>query len=169
MTTAGLTREARRATLNRFRSSEHNARMLYTPDKSPALIVAADASRARLLLAATGTAEVNELDDLNNPQAHLHEGDLIDDSPGRRNAAQAGASMKRHRIEEFAALVCRRVEKCLEENCAKRVYIIAEPEFLGLLRRQARPRLARSFAGEVAKSMTSASATEIRAALPARL
>ena len=177
MATVGITREARRATLTRFRSNEGSERPLRTPEKIPTLIVAADAARARLLIADPESKGLRELDELLNPEARLHEGDLVADSAGRRNHASTsgghpapgGGSMKRHHIEDFAARVCKRIELCLEENCARRVYIIAEPEFLGLLRRQARPRLARSFAGEVARSLASASLAEIRAALPIRL
>ncbi|HVT35446.1 MAG TPA: host attachment protein [Nevskiaceae bacterium] len=177
MVSTSLDREARRATLLRFRQHDDKARPQNATARAPTLVVAADASRARLLIALPGEPGLREVDDLLNPEARLHEGDLVADGPGRRNnsstsggySALGGGSMKRHRIEEFASLVCKRVERCLEDNLARRVYLVAQPEFLGLLRKQARPRLVRSFAGEVAKALTGAAPAEIRAVLPARL
>lgn len=142
----------------------------------PALVVAADASRARLFSARHPAAALEEVGDLVNPLARLHEGDIVEDSGGRRGtrptqakrSALGGQTGKRHRIEEFAATVCELAARSARATRAERLYLVAEPEFLGILRRRlARPLLKR-VAGSVAKSVT-AQPARIRAALPARL
>jgi protein required for attachment to host cells len=143
----------------------------------PALVIAADSVRARLFRAATPVAELEEVADLANPEARAHEGDLVEDSAGRRGrgptqakrSAFGGETAKRHRAEEFAASVCERAARGLRESRAARLYVVAEPEFLGLLRQRMSRALRHRVAGEVAKSVTRQPAGRIRAALPARL
>lgn len=147
-----------------------------TLDRSAAIVVAADAARARLFTVGLN-AELEELADLDNEAARMHDGDLADDAGGRRGhrPTQAGASryggesMKEHRIEEFAAAVCERAARALREEHAERLYLVADPGFLGLMRQRMDDRLRKCVAGEVDKSLATRPPTEIRAVLPARL
>jgi protein required for attachment to host cells len=142
-----------------------------------ALVIAADSARARLFRADTPDAPLQEVDTLLNPEARLHEHDLVEDSAGRRGArptqakrsAFGGETAKRHRAEDFAASVCQRAARTLRETGAERLYLVAEPEFLGLLRQRMDRALERRVAGAVAKSVTGKPAGRIRAALPGRL
>lgn len=142
-----------------------------------ALVIAADSVRARLFHAGTPDAPLREIDALLNPESRLHEHDLVDDAGGRRGArptqakrsAFGGDTAKRHRAEEFAASVCARAAADLRETRARRLYLVAEPEFLGLLRQRMPAALRRRVAGAVAKSITGKPAGRIRAALPERL
>jgi protein required for attachment to host cells len=141
------------------------------------LVIAADAARARILAAVTPDAPLRDYASLANPEARLHEGDLVADSSGRRNhrptegghSAFGGGSMKQHRIEEFAASVCEGVEAALRDTQAERLYLVAEPAFLGLLRQRMDGQLQRRLAGTIPKSLASESPERIRAALPSRL
>jgi protein required for attachment to host cells len=143
----------------------------------PAVVVAADSARARVFRAGTPDAPLEEVDALLNPEARLHEGDLVEDSAGRRGtrptqakrSALGGETAKRHRAEEFAALVCDRVARQLRAARAGRLYLVAEPEFLGLLRRRFGRSVLRQVAGAVAKSVADQPPGRIRAVLPARL
>jgi protein required for attachment to host cells len=142
-----------------------------------ALVVAADSARARLFRASSPTGPLRELETLTNAEARLHERDLVSGPAGRSrgNTMQAGfsafggGSMKRHRVEEFAAEVCGRIAAVLRKAGAPRLYIIAEPEFLGLLRLRLDDPTKRRIAGELPKSLASKSPEEIRKALPRRL
>jgi len=141
------------------------------------LVVAADSVRARLFAAATPTAPLQEIGDLSNPEGRLHEGDLVEDATGRRgtrptqakHSAFGGQSAKRHRAEEFAAKVCELAAGALRDNGAERLYIVAEPEFLGILRQRMDRSVQRCVAGEVAKSLATRTVDEIRAVLPSTL
>lgn len=143
----------------------------------PAVVVAADSARARLFRAGTPDAPLEEVDALVNPEARLHEHDIVEDSAGRRGtrptqakrSALGGETAKRHRAEEFAAAVCEHATHQLRAARADRLYLVAEPEFLGLLRRILDRSVARQIAGSVAKSVTSKPPSRIRAALPSRL
>lgn len=142
-----------------------------------ALVIAADSVRARLFHAGTPDAPLREIEALVNPEARLHEHDLVEDSAGRRGtrstqakrSAFGGETAKRHRAEEFAAAVCERAAHDLRETHARRLYLVAEPEFLGLLRQRMPAALKRRVAGSVAKSVTGKPAGRIRATLPERL
>jgi protein required for attachment to host cells len=145
--------------------------------QGPAVVIAADPARARLFVAGAPDAPLEEFADLANPQARLHEGDLVEDSAGRRGtrptqakrSAFGGQSARRHRTEEFAKAVCARAARGLRESRAARLYLVAEPEFLGLLRRRLARPLRKRVAGTVAKSVTGKPAGRIRATLPSRL
>lgn len=146
-----------------------------TPGAS--VVVVADSARARLFAANTPTSPLQELADLSNPEARLHEHDLVEDSAGRRGtrptqakrSAFGGETAKRHRAEEFAAKVCDRAGSALREQRAQRLYLVAEPEFLGLLRMRMDRSVQRCVAGELAKSLAGRAPEEIRAALPRAL
>jgi len=142
-----------------------------------ALVLTADAARARILAAVTPDSPLREYADLSNAEARLQERELVSSPTGRRNhqptqgghSAYGGGSMKRHRIEEFAASVCEGLQSALSATGAQRVYIVADPDFLGLLRQRMKPGLGRHVAGEYAKSLATETPERIRAALPARL
>ena len=140
----------------------------------PAVVVAADSARARVFRADSPTAPLREVAALVNPAARMHEHDLVEDSAGRRGTrpTQAkrskfgGETAKRHRAEEFAAEVCATARRRVR---GARLYLVAEPEFLGLLRKRMDRALARHVAGSIAKSVTAQPVGRIRAALPTRL
>lgn len=142
-----------------------------------ALVVAADSARARLFHADTPDAPLREIDALLNPDSRLHEHDLVEDTAGRRGtrptqakrSAFGGQTAKRHRAETFALEVCEHVARDLRQTRARRIYLVAEPEFLGLLRQRMPAALKRRVAGAVAKSVTGKPAGRIRATLPDRL
>lgn len=142
-----------------------------------ALVVAADSARARLFQAREPAAPLQEVAGLVNPEARLHEGDLVEDSAARRGtrptqakrSAHGGESARDHRAEDFAAAICEHAARELRERRADRLYLVADPEFLGLLRKRMDTSLSRRVAGTVAKSIAGKPPSDIRAALPSRL
>ncbi|HZP12169.1 MAG TPA: host attachment protein [Nevskiaceae bacterium] len=148
------------------------------------VVLVADSARARLFDAPTPTAALHEIEDLSNPVARLHEGDLVADRAGVKHGRSAqvhggsmtagadaygGGGMRDHRVEEFAKSVCERLADTVRRTDAERVYIVAEPQFLGLLRARMDAPLRRRVAGEIAKSIAGKPPDEIRRALPPRL
>ena len=141
------------------------------------VVLVADSARARLFDASTPTAPLHELEHLDNPVARQHEGDLVADGAGVRNGASmnagfdayGGSGMRDHRVEEFAKSVCERLADAVRRTDAERVYIVAEPQFLGLLRARMDAPLRKRVAGEIAKSIAGKAPDEIRRALPSRL
>lgn len=141
------------------------------------VVLVADSARARLFDATSPTAPLHELEDLSNPPARLHEGDLADEQDGVRHRGATiaaadqygGSGMRDHRVEEFAAEVCEHLAGAVKRTAADRVYIVAEPQFLGLLRARMDGPLRKRVAAEIARSLAGKAPEEIRRALPARL
>jgi protein required for attachment to host cells len=142
-----------------------------------ALVVVADSSRSRVFQADNPTAPLREREDLLNPEARLLEGELSADAGGRigrqvregGHSAFGGGTVKWHRAEEFAAAVSRRVEQALHQTGSQRLYLLAEPEFLGLLRQRMPSSLRQRISFALSRSLTRESASRIRAVLPSRL
>jgi len=143
----------------------------------PVVVAVADSARARLFEADGPNAPLREVESLSNAEARLHEGDLVADTAGRMrdrpfeagHSAFGGDSAKRHRAEDFAALACRSIARILRRSRARRLYLVAEPDFLGLLRQRMDPAVRRCVAGEVVKSIAGEPASRIRTVLPERL
>lgn len=146
-------------------------------ERETVVVAVADSAQARVFEAEAPAGALHELEALRNGDARKHEGDLVADGAGRlRNrpfeaghSAFGGDSAKRHRAEEFAGLACRHIEQAVRRSGAQRLYLVADPETLGLLRRRMDGSVRGRIAGEVVKSLAGEGAERIREALPARL
>jgi protein required for attachment to host cells len=142
-----------------------------------AIVAVGDSAQLRLFESAAPLAPLREIMTITNPDARLHEGDLVADRGGRKkhrpmqggHSAFGGDSVKRHRVEDFAETASRHIHDLLQRLGAARLYLVAEPGFLGLLRQRLDQGAQRLLAGEIAKSLTGRPIDEIRAALPQRL
>ncbi|HXG29767.1 MAG TPA: host attachment protein [Nevskiales bacterium] len=140
-------------------------------------IMAADAARARLFAAGPANSGLHELDTLVNPEARTPERKLTSDRPGRkanssgRGTHSFGERAKPHReaVDSFARRIGQRLRAARTVDRFDRIYLVAEPEVLGMIRRTLDERTRKCVVGEVSKSLTRRSAKTIRAALPARL
>jgi protein required for attachment to host cells len=146
-------------------------------DDAAVLVVVADAAHAHLYESRGAEADLAEVEALLNEESRKPERDLVSDGSGRRNhrptqgasSAYGGTSMREHFAERFAAAIGKRLESQLDDDPERRIYIVAGPQFLGLLRQRLPQRVLRHIAGEVPKSMVREKRSRIRAALPARL
>jgi protein required for attachment to host cells len=136
-------------------------------------VLAADNSRARFFTAEKARSPLQEIRDLFDPQARLHEGDLVTDRNGRdRNpSAQyhgvgSDRSARDDGAERFAQQVCAELDGARARGDFDKLYIVAAPAFLGLLRKHQTAPLRQLVAGEVDKNMASQPADAIRAQLP---
>jgi protein required for attachment to host cells len=124
-------------------------------------VVAADTSRARIFLSEKPASELQEIQTLTHPAARLHEGDLISDTtegePDEHKQAEA---------DRFAAHVCATLEAGRKSGQFERLYLVAAPNFLGMLRKHQSSALKQTLAGEVNKNLASHAPAEIRKQLP---
>ena len=140
-------------------------------------IVVADEGRARLFTAAGPNAELEELEGLENPAARQHDRDLVSDQSGRTANSATGRTTtlgpnerrKPHEAEAFADTIAERLKLARARGQLERIHIIAEPSFLGLLRKALDTQTARRVASTLDKGLTRHTPGEIRGALPPRL
>jgi protein required for attachment to host cells len=141
-------------------------------------IVVADCSRARIFTADKPAGPLNEIETLNNPGGRLHEGDLVSDRGGRDSNGRGGNGSgqthgystgneaKEEEANRFAAEVCQHLEKGRTANAFGKLYVIAAPTFLGLLRKHQSGSLKALLADEIAKDITTHTVDRIRGQLP---
>lgn len=139
----------------------------------PTWILVADASRARIFSAEKSLSPLTELRVLTSPEARLHEGDLVSDRGGRARAPGVGAhgfgvedAHKQDNAERFAAQVCHELEAARNAGEFRKLYVVAAPTFLGMLRRHQSSPLRQMVAGEVDKNLSTQDPVSIRKCLP---
>ena len=109
---------------------------------------------------------------LSNPEARLHEGDLVSDRGGRGGNGGAmhnystGNEAKQEAANRFAAEVCKHLEKGRNSHSFGKLYVMAAPHFLGLLRKHQSDALRGLVSDEIANDLTTQSPERIRAKLP---
>jgi protein required for attachment to host cells len=150
------------------------------PRRSPPLriwVVAADSAQARFFSAERANGGLSEFASLSNPVGRLRTGDLVSDRPGRvanaargsRTALEPHETAHEHAMGAFAKRLCRRLIRARQTRKVDRLYLVADPAFLGLLRRNLDAPTRRIVAGERNKDLSQHPAAEVRRVLPARL
>ncbi|HSQ08030.1 MAG TPA: host attachment protein [Chromatiaceae bacterium] len=136
-------------------------------------VLVADTYRARLFGAERPASPLTELRDLASPEARLHEGDLVTDKGGRdRNPMGGGHGLgadgghKHDVAERFAQQICDLLETARVAGQLSKLYVIAAPAFLGMLRRHQSHALKQLVVGEIDKSIAGQEPASIRKHLP---
>jgi protein required for attachment to host cells len=140
-------------------------------------ILAADSSRARIFSAEGNGSPLQEVVDLVHPEGRWHERDFASDEPGTgfdrvgqgQHAMGQRVSPKREEAQRFANEVCSRLDAGRQAGDFDRLYVIAAPSFLGMLRGSMTEPTRRLIAAEVDKNVATQRAEDIRAQLPERL
>jgi protein required for attachment to host cells len=139
----------------------------------PTWILVADASRARIFAAEKALSPLEEIRALTSPEGRLHEGDLVSDKGGRDRNPGVGAhgfnvedEHKQDNAERFAAQVCQELESARNAGEFRKLYVVAAPGFLGMLRRHQSSPLRQMVAGEVDKNLSTQDPASIRKCLP---
>ena len=123
-------------------------------------VLVADTSRARIFSAEKPASPLQEIRDLTHPEARLHEGDLVTDKVGNDQVhKQDGA-------DKFASQVCSELDAARGGGEFRKLYVVAAPAFLGLLRKHQSAPLKQMVAGEVDKNLSTQSPADIRKQLP---
>jgi protein required for attachment to host cells len=132
-------------------------------------IVAADASRARVLQVADPEKKLVEIEDLLNPEGRLQDREIASDAMGRwsgpdrpgGNSMQGGASPAEHAAELFAKRVGDYLEKARNDHRYERLCLVAPPKFLGTLRKTLGKEVQKLVADELPKDLSWLSAPEL--------
>ena len=122
-------------------------------------------------------APLRPLQQLVSPEARLREQDLTSDRPGRsfdsagagRHATEPSTRAGEQAAIRFANDIARHLKQGRIDGAFDRLIVVAEPHFLGLVRKAIDPNTAKMITLEVAKDVSKASAAEIRKHLPDRI
>ena len=139
-----------------------------------AWIVVADTTHARIFSAEKPTSELVEIRTLIHPEARLHEGDLTSDTPGRDHDGSTPRShdmghtsdAKEEEAIRFAEAISDAIESGRTAGQFNKLYVIAAPSFLGILRKHYSSATQQMIATEIDKNLTTHDLAEIRRQLP---
>jgi len=136
-------------------------------------VLVADNSRARFFAAEKATSPLLEVQDLTYPEARLHEGDLVTDKQGRDRNPGRGAhgvggdgAAKQEGADRFALMVCNELENARNNGTFRKLYVVAAPAFLGMLRKHQSAALKQLVVGEMDKNLATKDPATIRKQLP---
>ena len=137
-------------------------------------VVVADSSKARFLLAENGSGPLVDQSDYVHPESRLREQDLVSDGSGSESDSggfgkhSMGHENAAHRkqAEIFAHELCNEIDKLRRTSDLRRIYLVASPKFLGLLRASISKQCADLLAGEINRDLVTHSIEDIRAHLP---
>jgi len=137
-------------------------------------VLAGDTSCARVFATDRRNGDLEEQFDLVNPEARLHERELTSDLPGRtansatrtRHGYGGEDTKKHHATTRFAREISERLEKARIQGKWEKLYIVADPSFLGELRKCLDPDTAQRVTGEVDKNLARGTAADVRRVLP---
>lgn len=130
-------------------------------------VVVAEQSRARLFIRDRVRKVFRELEDLANPEARLHEQDLVSDRPGRsfdskgdnRHAMEMKTGPAKQVAIRFAKDICKRLEAMRSDY--EKLILVAPPQFLGLLRDNLPDTLKKEVVREIDKDLVRKDTREI--------
>lgn len=135
-------------------------------------VLVADNSRARIFSAEKAAGSLLEIRDLTHPEARLHAGDLVTDKSGRDQGPNGVHGMgseqarKTDGAEKFASEVCSELDAARASGDFHKLYVVAAPSFLGMLRKHQSSSLKQMVAGELDKNLSTRDPAAIRKHLP---
>jgi protein required for attachment to host cells len=140
-------------------------------------VLVADKSRARLFAANANDAGLAEIAAFVHEPGRAHGRELVTDKPARlqgkmphqRHAVEADTDPRRAEAERFARRLAQQLDDGRAKDAFDRLYLVAPPEFLGLLRMCLSRETESHLAGSVNKELTQDSPDTIRDYLPRAL
>lgn len=137
-------------------------------------VIVADASRARIFSAVDKAAPLTETKDLVNTATRLRDQDLIADGHGSGvdSAGHGKHTMghendaHKHQASEFSRQLADEIERERGAGALLRIYIIAPPEFLGLIRSDLTKASSALVEATINKDLVQHSIDDIRSHLP---
>lgn len=130
-------------------------------------IVAADASRARILQVLEREQRLVEVEDLLNPEGRLHEREVVRDAhPRFRGSAGPGSDREEpatiaHEVEVFVRRIGEYLDKARTSHRYDRLHLIAPPKFLGQLRKELGKEVQKMVSQELPKDLSWLSAHDL--------
>ena len=137
--------------------------------KNDVWIVVANSTLARIYKAET-THQLKELETLIHPSSRQQSRDIISDRPGRafesnhsgtRHAMEPKTNPQQLEFEEFAKILSKHLDSACSEGHYKRLYLAANPSFLGLLRKYLNSNTIHTIATQIDKDITQLTPKEI--------
>lgn len=126
-------------------------------------IVAADSSRARVFEIADPERRLREIDEFNHPEGRANNREINAEPDGRffsKGGGPAGHTTGHkeapvdHENELFSKKLARYLEKARNEHRYDKLYLIAPPEFLGLMRENLSKEVRKLTAEEINKDLS---------------
>lgn len=148
--------------------------------RSTVWVLVADSAQARLFSANLRNGSLTEEEQLENPEARMHEGDFATAARGHLVGGKRGSQMgghsaaddhsaKKQSSDEFARKVGESLHRARLDGAVARLYLIAEPRFLGELREHLDEPTRRLVVSEIGRSLVGLTPARIREHLPAVL
>jgi protein required for attachment to host cells len=137
-------------------------------------VVVANSSKARVLLAEDAHSPLIENADYVHPQSRLREQDLVSDGSGSaadsvgfgKHSMGHEQATRHKQAELFAQELGAEIDKLRRKTDLRRIYLVAPPRFLGLLRTSISKQCHELLHGEVNKELVTHSLEDIRSHLP---
>lgn len=132
-------------------------------------VVVANSTLARIFKAET-IQHLKELETLIHPASRQHPRDLVSDKPGRtfesiqngtRHAMEPKTNPQQIEFEEFAKFLSKHLDAACNDGLCTKIYLAANPLFLGLLRQHLKPKTIQIIADQVDKDFTHMTPDEI--------
>jgi protein required for attachment to host cells len=130
-------------------------------------ILAADASRARILQVMDRERRLEEIEDLYNPGGRLHERDMTSDAEPRLRGTDGPGSDREakgavdHEVETFAKAIGDYLDKARTSHRYDRLHLVAPPKFLGQLRKELGKEVGKLVTDEMPKDLSWLNAREL--------
>ncbi len=129
-------------------------------------VLVADSSKAKILVAESGQDPLVEKEVLDHPEGRLREQDLVTDGSGGEGYE---GEARQHQAAGFAAEICTELDRLRRTSELHRIYLVAPPKFLGLLRSALSQQCSEMLAGEINKDLVNHKIDDIRSQLPKRM
>ena len=141
------------------------------------LVLVADSARARFFSIAGPRAPLEPVEDLVCPESRMKERDLVSDRQGRsfdskgagRHATEPAKSASDVVAARFASEVAARLETGRLNDEYRRLFIVADPRFLGLVDKALGKSVRNLVCGKLNKDLSKLKPAEIREHLPERI
>lgn len=140
-------------------------------------IVVADAGKARLFARNKKFSKLEEIESLVHPESRLRRQDLVTDRPGQvqesrtpgEYSAGEGTDPKEVEAQTFARELARHLHEGRQASRFQHLVLLAEPHFLGILRKSLDGATAKSVAAAEAVNLTRESIEKITRAADSAL
>lgn len=108
-----------------------------------------------------------------HPESHMHNQDLASSKPGRtfqstntaRSAYEPKTSPKEVEIEKFARTLCEELNTAHQKGVFSRLYLFAEPSFLGLIRHHIDAQVKACIVADAPKDLTKHKTADVERAI----
>lgn len=131
-------------------------------------VIVANSSRATIYQLEKFPA-ISEVKSFDHQESRLKDSEIVTSAPGRnfqrggvnRHAYESKTDPKEVEIEKFARIISDYLSSSFNKGEFSRFYLIANPTFLGLLRKHIHPKVHATVVAELPKDMTEHSKSDI--------